>query len=111
MGPRPQVCGVDMLRNSWCASVGAELSNTSAAWTSDSRGSLLRTKLFSSMGSLDCVSVITSKQTFPGLARHIRGPIFVYHYPRVHAHVNNRSLEGGWEVQRTCIPSEFAGPE
>src|SRR6266849_11079201 len=99
-----------MFRNTWCASVRTELSNAPAAWTSDSMGLPLRTALFGSAGSLDCVSVFTSKQASAGLAQHDRGPIFVCDYPRVVAFVNNRSFQRRPEVQRTCIPIEFPEP-
>ena len=35
--PRPPARGVDMLRNTWCASVGTELSNAPAAWARENR--------------------------------------------------------------------------
>jgi len=40
--PRPPARGVDMLRNTWCASVGTELSNAPAAWARENRLQCLR---------------------------------------------------------------------
>jgi len=68
------VRGVDMLRNSWRASVRTELSNASAAWTSDWMGSLFRSVPFASVGNLAFVLVFPSRQILSRLAQHARAP-------------------------------------
>jgi len=89
-----------MLRNSWSAAVRKEVSNASAAWTSDSMGRSFRT-WFGFAGSLVCVSVIMSKQSSAGGAKDIRRQILVWHNPRVVAFKNKRSFERWSRVQGT----------
>jgi len=59
--PRPPERGVDMFRNTWCASVTTELSNATAAWTCDSMGPASNTAAFGYAANVDRVPIFASK--------------------------------------------------
>src|SRR6266436_2040592 len=88
-----------MFRNTWCASEKTELSNAPAAWTFDSMHPALKSVRVGSAGTLECVPASPSNEACPGLAEHVRGPIFVCDYPRVVAIGKDRNSQRGSALQ------------
>src|SRR5713226_1471193 len=84
-GPRPPGRGVDMFRNTWCASVKTELSNAPAAWTCDSREtpSHSETKVPDSSASQSSIPVTGSEPPRGGSPQRGPGVIFFCQCPRL----------------------------
>src|SRR5713226_7574332 len=83
--PRPPGRGVDMFRNTWCASVRTELSIAPAAWTCDSREtpSHTETNVLDSSANQSCIPVIASEPVRGHSPRRGPGVIFFCHCPRL----------------------------
>src|SRR5258708_1979312 len=93
--PRPPERGVDMFRNSCCASVTTELSNAPAAWTCDSRETLSETRTsrldFSSNHS--CIPPCGCWSRREGQPQRGPGAMFFCRCPRIAASIENKSTE------------------
>ncbi len=94
-GLRPPERGVDMFRNTWCASVKTELSNAPAAWNYDSRETLFeptaRMSDFSSNHSCNPTCGCESRREVP--EQRALGLILFCHCPQVASFFENKSTE------------------
>src|SRR5260370_38114955 len=79
-GPRPPGRGVDMFRNTWCASVTTELSNAPAAWTCDLGDTLSETDLLDSFVSRCCIPPGEPRSSSKGPSHHAPGGTLFCHY-------------------------------
>src|SRR5260370_24999551 len=92
-GPRPPGRGVDMFRNTWCASVTTELSNAPAAWTCDSRETLseITAEMPDFAVNHSCIPPRESRREGP--EQRAPGLILFCHCPQVAALLKNKSTE------------------
>src|SRR6266566_1977643 len=83
-GPRPPGRGVDMFRNTWCASARTELSNAPAAWTCDSRETLseTRTSMLDLSANHSCIPPCGCGSRWKDLPQHALGVIIFCRCPR-----------------------------
>src|SRR6266436_264572 len=93
--PRPPERGVDMFRNTWCASVKSELSIAPAAWTCDSRETLseTRTNMLDFPANHSCIPPCGCGSPREGLPQHALGAIFFCRCPRTAASMESKSAE------------------
>jgi hypothetical protein len=84
-----------MFRNTWCASVGTELSNALAAWTCDSRETLseTRTNMLDFSAIHICVPPRGCGSRREGMPQHAQGTMFFCRCPRMAASIENKSAE------------------
>jgi len=108
--PRPPERGVDMFRNSWCASVTTELSNAPAAWTCDSRETPPHagTKALDSSANQSCVPPSVCESAREVLPQRGRGMVFFCHCLRVAVFNNDRVVNGRLEVLAVCLRTELS---
>ncbi len=109
MGPRPPGRGVDMVRNTWRASVTTELSNALVAWTRDSREILsdIETKLPDSSANQSCTPLTGSEPARGGSPTVGPGGIFFCRCPRVVTFKKDRVVSESLEVQGVCLRTEL----
>src|SRR5260370_41573424 len=83
--PRPPARGVDMFRNTWCASVKTELSNALAAWSYDSMEtpSETRTSVLDFSANYSCIAPCGCGYRHEGLPQQALGENFSMRGPRV----------------------------
>src|SRR6266436_9396808 len=107
--PRPPGRGVDMFRNTWCASVRTELSNAPAAWTCDlwEPPSDTETNVPDSSANQSCILLTGSEPARGGSLQRGQGVIFFCHCPRVVPFKNCRVVSGRLEVPGVCLRMEL----
>jgi hypothetical protein len=93
MGPGPPGRGVDMLRNTWRASVRTELSIALAAWSYDSWETLSEpgTNVLDCPANYSCIPPRGSESRREGPAQRSPGLILFCRCPRVAASIENKS--------------------
>src|SRR5260370_1105133 len=108
--PRPPVRGVDMFRNTWCASVGTELSNAPAAWTCDSRETLseTRTNMLDFSANRSCILQCGCGSRREAVPQHAPGAIFFCRCPRMAASIENKSAERRLAGEGTGLMSNLS---
>src|SRR6266850_1562009 len=98
-GPRPPGRGVDMVRNTWSASLGTELSIAPTAWTRESGEPLSETR--SSMPDFSanhgCIPPCGCGSRHKGLPQNAPGTFVFCRCPRVTAWMENKSAERSLE--------------
>src|SRR6267143_5176400 len=92
MGLVPPARGVDMFRNTWCASVRTELPNALVAWRCDSQEtpSHTETNVPDSFANQSCTPPAGSESVRGGLPQPGPGLGFFCHFPRVARFKNDR---------------------
>src|SRR6266699_6342390 len=110
MGLGPPARGVDMFRNTWCASVKTELSNAPAAWTCDSRETLseTRTNMLDFSANRSCVPKCGCGSRREAVPQHAPGAIFFCRCPRMAASIENKSTERRLAGEGTGLMSNLS---
>lgn len=109
MAPRPPARGVDMFRNTSCATERTELSNALAVWTCDLSG----TQCYVEPKVHDSFRNETPMRSFGYEPTHRRSPeprydaIFFSHFPRVVALKNEKVVSRGPEMPEVCLRTEL----
>src|SRR5260370_4101453 len=93
--PRSPERGVDMFRNTWCASVKTELSKAPAAWTYVSGETLSETttNMLDFSANHSCIPPFGCWSRPEGLPQQALGVNFLCRYPRMAASIENKSAE------------------
>src|SRR5713226_155850 len=107
--PRPPGRGVDMFRNTWCASVRTELSIAPAAWTCDLSETLseTRTNMLDFPANQSCIPRCGCGSIRKGLPQHAPGAIFLCRCPRMAASMENKSGERRLAVEGIHLMSDI----
>lgn len=112
MGPRLLARGVDMFRNTWCASVETELSNALAAWTHDSMEPVLDTTAGMPEFSVNhrCIPQCVCESPHERPEQRAPGLILFCRCPQGSTLFENKSTErtvAGGRIYLMSYPSEF----
>ena len=109
-GPKPPGRGVDMFRNTWCASVRTELSNAPAAWTYDSRETPphAETNVLDSSANQSCIPPSVCESVREVLSQRGQGIVFFCDCLRVAVFNNDRVVSGRLKVSGVCLRTELS---